>query len=305
MRLLKVRGNFAEMAYLGPRTLVTREGHTFPHPVRVWDLTTDAVPDPLSEAHAEVARLVFRHGGAEFLRRDGLWAEGGLPDLAKTGPILRLSAEVALNRPLPGGVGGVGRVFAFAPDGEHLLLTRCGAIAGREYIHFQLRDPAGGTHALHQGAAMIKQIGAFSPSGRLAAMSCGNKVVAVWDVRERHEVTAFEANGGVTGLAFVSEDRLLVAAGRSAGVWEAATGRLVKKFRAFHRGVGALAVSADLHRYAAGDGDGTVRVWEATTGREVGEYNWGTGAVEAVAFSPDGSTAAAVGSPAGAVWDLD
>jgi hypothetical protein len=44
---------------------------------------------------------------------------------------------------------------------------------------------------------------------------------------------------------------------------------------------------------------------DATTGREVGEHDWGTNVVLAVAFSPDGSTAAAAGYPAVAVWDLD
>lgn len=127
MRLLKVpQANFAEMAHLDARTILTREGHTYPHPVRVWDFATDTVPAALTEADAEVARLVFRPGGAEFLRRHGLWSAGGLPDPAKAETVLRRPVAEAVRR-LPS--RGVGRVCAFAPDGATAAAAGYPAVA--------------------------------------------------------------------------------------------------------------------------------------------------------------------------------
>jgi WD40 repeat protein len=291
----------AELAYFCPRTIVTRQGDDFPHPVRLWDPTSDTPPVRLTNEQAEVARAVFRPGGAEFLRRTGAWADGGLPDPTKAEAVLRL--PVAFDRRLS--VGGVGRVIAFAPDGEHMLYSQTVGPGGGNRTNVLLRDPAGELRPLHAGEAVVKTSGAFSPTGGRAATSCGTNRVGVWDLADRREVVAFEANDKVIRLAFVSEDRLVVAAGRSVGLWDATTGRLVKKGRAFRRAAETLAVSPDRTRFAAGSGDGAVRVWDAATGRELAEYDWGLNIVLMLAFSPDGTTAAAGNSKDIAVWDLD
>ncbi len=77
------------------------------------------------------------------------------------------------------------------------------------------------------------------------------------------------------------------------------------KAPAFRKYVDTLAVSPDRSLFADGSRDGSLRLWDAETGGERARYDWGIGGVSAVAFAPDGETAAAAGNKGIAVWDLD
>jgi WD40 repeat protein len=52
--------------------------------------------------------------------------------------------------------------------------------------------------------------------------------------------------------------------------------------------------------------DGAIRMWDAATGGGVAAFDWTIGPVTAVAFAPDGLTAAAAGEKGQVVtWDTD
>jgi WD40 repeat protein len=51
--------------------------------------------------------------------------------------------------------------------------------------------------------------------------------------------------------------------------------------------------------------DETVRFWDVESGRELASYAWGHGPASHLAFSPDGTTAAAGAEQAVVVWDVD
>jgi WD40 repeat protein len=152
---------------------------------------------------------------------------------------------------------------------------------------------------------MFGSSAAFSPDGRLAAMSAGDRVAAVWDVGEHRELCQLEHRDKVLALAFVAEQRLAVAAGRTVCVWDVIERRVLFRFPAFRKYADALAVSPDRRLLAAGSRDGTVRMWESATGREVANHNWGVSELRALAFAPDGTTAVAAGQSALVIWDLD
>jgi WD40 repeat protein len=97
--------------------------------------------------------------------------------------------------------------------------------------------------------------------------------------------------------------------------------RLLARWEAHKKGVFALAFSADGKLLATGSGDEFVKVWDVsgvvndpsepgapplTAVPEVGAYEWSIGPVRAIAFSPDGLTAAAVGDRVKfVVWDVE
>jgi WD40 repeat protein len=115
----------------------------------------------------------------------------------------------------------------------------------------------------------------------------------------------------------------VVAAGQYQAVElrDAAGRELLAQWDAHEKTVNALAFSPDGRRLVTGGSEKVVKVWDvsgvaAVKGNpnarallrmpELAAYEWPTGPVRAVAVSPDGSTAAAVGDRLKfVVWDLD
>jgi hypothetical protein len=75
---------------------------------------------------------------------------------------------------------------------------------------------------------------------------------------------------------------------QTARLWEAATGREVRRFEGHAVGILAATFSPDGRWVLTGGSDQTARLWEAATGREVRRFLGHTDLVRAVAISPDG-----------------
>ncbi|HEY1192301.1 MAG TPA: WD40 repeat domain-containing protein [Gemmata sp.] len=99
-------------------------------------------------------------------------------------------------------------------------------------------------------------------------------------------------------------------AGRYRGrlyAWEGPDWKTFRELRVGgRRDLTGLAYTPDGKRLAAACNDETVRVYDAATLEEVKKYTWKSGRLRSVAFSPDGTLAAA-GSDTGkvVVWDVD
>ena len=295
MKRLTLPGvNFTHVTYLNSRSLLTADYRAGTR-VRLWDLAEDTPPRQVRWPQARAVLQLFKPLAAPFLRRQGLWPESEeLPPAFSDDPNW-----------LPPALQPIPHCEAFFhPDG--VTAAFCETVPGGYYhSRFHLRDAVGRLHALLLTPGVLGFSGSFSPNGSLVALSNGLKVVWVWDVAGPREVCQLTQGDGVSAIAFIANDRLAVAAGRSVRVWDVTGQREVMKFPTFRKYADTVAVSPDRCVLAAGSRDGSVRVWDAATGRERGRYDWDIGGVAAVAFAPDGQTAAAAGKTGIAIWDLD
>jgi WD40 repeat protein len=168
------------------------------------------------------------------------------------------------------------------------------------------------------------------PQGRYvcAAASPGRRIIAAatdsgqlyWcDGRTGKLLPASDAGVKVECLALSPDGKMMATVGggdRQAaagggwegpvvGLWDVATGMLVRQFKGHRGSVHGVDFSPDgLTIASAGADDRTVRLWSALTGQALGKREGHTGAVYGVAFAPDGKTVAS-GSADGTVllWD--
>src|SRR5439155_1402292 len=91
---------------------------------------------------------------------------------------------------------------------------------------------------------------------------------------------------------------------KTARLWDAATGREIRRFEGHSSAVGCVAFSPDGRGVLTGSYDGTVRLWDVATGRETGRFEGQSGLVASVAFSPDGRSVLTGGEDGtGKLWD--
>jgi RNA polymerase sigma factor (sigma-70 family) len=111
----------------------------------------------------------------------------------------------------------------------------------------------------------------------------------------------------VTAVAF-SPDGTLVASSSgffdmSVVLWDAATGKEVRRLGGDVGWVFALAFSPDGKALATGDRAGTVRICDVSTGRELSSFRAHDVEVHALAYSPDGKSLASCADGTLALWD--
>ena len=108
-----------------------------------------------------------------------------------------------------------------------------------------------------------------------------------------------------SAVAFTPDGgRVLCRQGAVVVVWEVDPWRVAATL-AGDAAVTDVAASPDGRRLLTAAVDGTVTAWDADTYRVVGRYDWGVGGLHAVAFAPDGLTAAAGGERGRVVvWDF-
>jgi WD40 repeat protein len=108
----------------------------------------------------------------------------------------------------------------------------------------------------------------------------------------------------VHSVAFGPGGKTLATAadGATVRLWEAATGRELRRFPGLHPFVSAVAITPDGKMIAGADNKGTVILWDLATGRETrrredySEY-------PDIVFAPDGKTYAASDKQGARLWD--
>lgn len=146
---------------------------------------------------------------------------------------------------------------------------------------------------------------AWGAQGRLLAVAHRTVVSVVDSITLRERLRMRGHTQTVTSVAFSADARTIVSGSRdeSVRVWDAATGREVRKLEGHAGDVNAVVIGKDV--IASGGSDRTVRLWSASTGAALGTLAGHDGPVTSLALSRDGKTLySASGDKSVIAWEL-
>jgi WD40 repeat protein len=202
---------------------------------------------------------------------------------------------------------------AFSPDGRYIASgSDQSPTDGRLLSTLRLFDMKDGFESPLQppdGRGLGVWSLAFHPNGDALAVGWNNGTVDLLDIPSGDRITELPRGAAVNAIAFSPDGSLLATLpGRGVRIWDVRPGgffpRLLLGEHAERAWTLAFTPSGDY--LATGGWDSTVRLWDPQTGAERARYDWQLGRILAVAFAPDGLTAAAAGNANDIIiWDVD
>ena len=207
---------------------------------------------------------------------------------------------------------------AFSPDGR--------LIAMPDHNTVVVRDANAGDRAgrVLQGHSAAVRSAAFSPNGRIVTAS-DDRTARVWDVQTGEEIQLREHTAPVRSAVFspdglrvvstqmaqrsgdVTSDNNTVTSNDSiALLWDALSGRVIRRFEGHGAQVYDAAFSPDGKQIVTASFDNTARIWDAATGATIAVLSGHSASVLSAAFSPQGDRIVTASADKTArVWDAE
>lgn len=211
--------------------------------------------------------------------------------------------------------GGVTSI-AISPDGKLIAVT------GSDRSVRLVNSATGAEVWNKTDEKIVPQSVAFYPSGRRLAAAYSRHSVKVWDISSGQESLKLQGKGrGITAVAFSPDGRSIAACSWKfdakqqvtgiVEIWNAETGASIRELEYGVKPLTAIAYSSDGKHLAVGSWEvqKTVAVWDTASWDRPDLYESEADdtykAVQAIAFSPDGTKLAAGGKDSCArVWDV-
>ena len=132
---------------------------------------------------------------------------------------------------------------------------------------------------------------AYSPDGKFILTGGYDETARLWDAATGKELRRFEAYfGAVNSVAYSPDGNTILTGSADARLWDAATGEELRRFPGYF-GVSSVAYSPDGKFILTGNfGDSTARQWDAATGKELRRFEGHLARVFSVEYSPDGKS---------------
>jgi WD40 repeat protein len=210
-----------------------------------------------------------------------------------------------------------------------LMLSRDGsiAVASAENGVMTAWDVATGRQLWSSSGRGVISSPVAHPEGRLVLATGGDQVVRSWDLASGTEgVVVPRVGEPVASLAITPDGRSIITGGgepitivhelrgkgvpnpsapRSVRIWDAATGREVRRMNGHVGSIHLVRVRPDGAQLASAGSDGTLRIWDLSTGREIHTLRGHNGAILDAAFSADSTLIASAGVDGRVrLWDV-
>jgi WD40 repeat protein/serine/threonine protein kinase len=257
--------------------LVLSAGHD--NTVKVWSVDNPAALKTLRGHDSWVRACAFSP--------DGQWVlSGGYDNHARLWNIEGYEeVRVLRGRVLEGHQDAIMAV-SFSRDGHQIATASrdrtaksWNADTGTELVSFR------------EGHLFLASDSAFFSDNKHLLTSAVDNTVRIWDVASGVEVRRLEHTGRAAAVA-ASHDSRWVATGsdvRTAQLWNAETGELIRSLDGHKVEVTAVAFSPDDRIVYSGDANGRGVLWNRETGEQLRRLDWHTSKVAAARFTPDGS----------------
>lgn len=128
---------------------------------------------------------------------------------------------------------------------------------------------------------------AFSPDGNRIVSSSWDKTIRIWDVNTGNEISVY--NHLSSAVSFSPDGRYFVGANKIVGVFDAATGKIVKILKGHEDAAFSVSFSPDGKRIVSASKDKTIRVWDIETEKEIFIMKGHKATVYSALFSPNGN----------------
>lgn len=142
-----------------------------------------------------------------------------------------------------------------------------------------------------EGHAYLASSALFFPDGRRLLTAAVDNTVRLWDVTTGGEVLRLDHTGRSAAVALSSDARWIATGSdqKTAQLWDAKSGKLLKTFTGHVAEITTLAFSPDNQSLATGDAKGHAKLWNIETEQVTAKLEGHTRKISAIVYLPDGS----------------